>query len=314
MLPPVAASGERAGRHLLEPQRGPGRGGAHHEGLSQGRRPGEVYGRRPRRAARPRPRAAQHQNGAARRRDLGINSAIPASTACTFNDPGETHLARPKNLADGESEAFLPGASDRTRMSRLRSRRTPTAMGSVTRPRTSARLTPQSRRSAIRPRPRSPRALRASSKSTSSSSSSPPTSRARPSSARSTRSRSSPVSRRRRSSDSTRAGTSSRWSPPTRPGTPIRRRPRTSSRSVGRWQAPHLGRPEGRHPARDTAWAMSQENVELFKEGIERFNRDDVAGALHYFHPEIRFEHRLVESAGESDRNRRGPGLVCGRQ
>ena len=45
---------------------------------------------------------------------IGINSAIPASTACTFNDPGETHLARPGNLADGESEAFLPGASDRS--------------------------------------------------------------------------------------------------------------------------------------------------------------------------------------------------------
>jgi ketosteroid isomerase-like protein len=44
---------------------------------------------------------------------------------------------------------------------------------------------------------------------------------------------------------------------------------------------------------------MSQENVELFKESIERFNRDDVAGALRYFHPEIRFEHRLAELRGD---------------
>ena len=40
---------------------------------------------------------------------------------------------------------------------------------------------------------------------------------------------------------------------------------------------------------------MSKENVDRFKEGIERFNRGDVAGVLRYFHPEIRFEHRLVE-------------------
>ncbi len=40
---------------------------------------------------------------------------------------------------------------------------------------------------------------------------------------------------------------------------------------------------------------MSQENVELFKEGIERFNRGDLAGVLRYYHPEIQFEHRLVE-------------------
>ena len=40
---------------------------------------------------------------------------------------------------------------------------------------------------------------------------------------------------------------------------------------------------------------MSEENVDRFKEGIERFNRGDVAGVLRYYHPEIRFEHRLVE-------------------
>ena len=48
-------------------------------------------------------------------------------------------------------------------------------------------------------------------------------------------------------------------------------------------------------PGRDTAWAMSQENVDRFKEGIERFNRGDLAGLLRYYHPEIQFEHRLVE-------------------
>src|SRR5215207_10292588 len=40
---------------------------------------------------------------------------------------------------------------------------------------------------------------------------------------------------------------------------------------------------------------MSQENVDLFREYIERFNGGDVEGALRYAHPEIRFEHRLAE-------------------
>jgi ketosteroid isomerase-like protein len=40
---------------------------------------------------------------------------------------------------------------------------------------------------------------------------------------------------------------------------------------------------------------VSQENVERFRESIERFNRGDLAGALRYMHPEIRFEHRLTE-------------------
>ena len=44
---------------------------------------------------------------------------------------------------------------------------------------------------------------------------------------------------------------------------------------------------------------MSQENVERFKEYIERFNGGDVEGALSYAHPEIRFEHRLMELQGE---------------
>jgi SnoaL-like domain len=44
---------------------------------------------------------------------------------------------------------------------------------------------------------------------------------------------------------------------------------------------------------------MSRENVDLFKESMERFNSADVAGALRYMHPEIRFEHRLAELRGD---------------
>jgi ketosteroid isomerase-like protein len=44
---------------------------------------------------------------------------------------------------------------------------------------------------------------------------------------------------------------------------------------------------------------MSGENVERFREYIERFNGGDVEGALRSAHPEIRFEHRLVELQGE---------------
>jgi ketosteroid isomerase-like protein len=44
---------------------------------------------------------------------------------------------------------------------------------------------------------------------------------------------------------------------------------------------------------------MSEENVERFREYIERFNGGDVEGALRHAHPEIRFEHRLVELQGE---------------
>jgi ketosteroid isomerase-like protein len=50
-----------------------------------------------------------------------------------------------------------------------------------------------------------------------------------------------------------------------------------------------------RNESRDTARAMSEENVDLFREYIERFNGGDVEGALRYAHPEIRFEHRLAE-------------------
>ena len=46
---------------------------------------------------------------------IGINSAIPAYTACTFNDLGENYLVRlPSNLADGGSGDFVPGSSNRS--------------------------------------------------------------------------------------------------------------------------------------------------------------------------------------------------------
>jgi ketosteroid isomerase-like protein len=44
---------------------------------------------------------------------------------------------------------------------------------------------------------------------------------------------------------------------------------------------------------------MSKENVDLFKESIDRFNSGDVLGTLRYWHPEIRFEHRLAELRGD---------------
>jgi ketosteroid isomerase-like protein len=44
---------------------------------------------------------------------------------------------------------------------------------------------------------------------------------------------------------------------------------------------------------------MSQENVDLFRESIERWNAGDFEGVLRYMHPEIRFEHRLAELGGE---------------
>ena len=39
---------------------------------------------------------------------IGINSAMPASTACNFFDATEDPLSRPGNLADNESGAFVP--------------------------------------------------------------------------------------------------------------------------------------------------------------------------------------------------------------
>ncbi|MDX6607100.1 MAG: hypothetical protein QOD14_1640 [Solirubrobacterales bacterium] len=45
---------------------------------------------------------------------LGTNTAQPATSACTFGDPGETYQNFVGNLADGESGAFTPGATNRS--------------------------------------------------------------------------------------------------------------------------------------------------------------------------------------------------------
>jgi hypothetical protein len=47
---------------------------------------------------------------------IGTITAQPATSACTFSDPGETYMNGPSgsNLADGESAAFMPGASGRS--------------------------------------------------------------------------------------------------------------------------------------------------------------------------------------------------------
>lgn len=44
---------------------------------------------------------------------------------------------------------------------------------------------------------------------------------------------------------------------------------------------------------------VSQENVDLFRESIERLNRKDIPGHLRGMDPEIRYEHRLAELQGD---------------
>jgi hypothetical protein len=44
---------------------------------------------------------------------LGVNSAVPSQTACSFSAPGETRLVRIGNLADGESGDFSANADGR---------------------------------------------------------------------------------------------------------------------------------------------------------------------------------------------------------
>ena len=44
---------------------------------------------------------------------------------------------------------------------------------------------------------------------------------------------------------------------------------------------------------------MSQENVDLLRESIERFNRNDIPGVFRLMDPEIRFEHRMAELEGD---------------
>src|SRR5512144_3286817 len=51
--------------------------------------------------------------------------------------------------------------------------------------------------------------------------------------------------------------------------------------------------------SRDTAWAMSQENVDRFVKGIEAFNRGDISGLIRFMDPEIHFEHRLAALQGD---------------
>jgi ketosteroid isomerase-like protein len=44
---------------------------------------------------------------------------------------------------------------------------------------------------------------------------------------------------------------------------------------------------------------MSQENVELAREGIDAMNRRDIEGVLRLFDPDVRFEHRLAALQGK---------------
>ena len=44
---------------------------------------------------------------------------------------------------------------------------------------------------------------------------------------------------------------------------------------------------------------MSHENVDLLRESIERFNRNDIEGVLGMMDPEIRFEHRMAALEGD---------------
>ena len=46
---------------------------------------------------------------------------------------------------------------------------------------------------------------------------------------------------------------------------------------------------------------MSQENVDLYREWIERVNRQDIPGALRLMDPEIRVQHRLTVTKSEGD-------------
>ena len=43
---------------------------------------------------------------------------------------------------------------------------------------------------------------------------------------------------------------------------------------------------------------MSQENVEVIREGIEAMNRRDIEGVLRLMDPKVRFEHRLAALEG----------------
>ena len=44
---------------------------------------------------------------------------------------------------------------------------------------------------------------------------------------------------------------------------------------------------------------MSHENVDLLRESIERFNRNDIEGVLGMMDPEVTFEHRMADLEGD---------------
>jgi hypothetical protein len=58
---------------------------------------------------------------------------------------------------------------------------------------------------------------------------------------------------------------------------------------------------ESATPARDTAWAMSEENIGLFLRFNDAFNRGDLEGAIALVDPPPEFDHvslgRLAECA-----------------
>jgi ketosteroid isomerase-like protein len=46
-------------------------------------------------------------------------------------------------------------------------------------------------------------------------------------------------------------------------------------------------------------FGVSGEKIDLLKESIERFNRNDIPGVLRLMDPEIRLEHRMAELQGD---------------
>ena len=87
---------------------------------------------------------------------------------------------------------------------------------------------------------------------------------------------------------------------------PARSRGGRFLRTASRWQSP-AGRPlAAAGLSRDTAWAMSEENVEVFLEWLGAINRMDIPGALRLMDAEAQFDpdsaHRF---AGELHRTER---------
>src|SRR6476659_5449853 len=59
-------------------------------------------------------------------------------------------------------------------------------------------------------------------------------------------------------------------------------------------------------PPRDTAWAMSQENVELLHQGVAAWNRRDLDGYLELADPEIEWYSGATRVEGGVYRGREG--------